>query len=508
MSEIPNTWAVVKLRDIAATINYGHTASANEQRVGPRLLRITDIQDDRVEWSRVPFCVCDDVEKYNLAAGDIVVARTGATTGKSYLINTLPEPAVFASYLIRIQPSTAVQPAYLSWFMQSPTYWEQITTVSKGTAQPGANASLLGDLDIPLAPIGTQSRIVSKIESLTARSRRAKEALDAIPTLLEQFRQSVLAAAFRGDLTAEWRAKNPEVEPAEVLLKRIRIERRKRWEEAELAKMRAKGKAPGDDRWKAKYEEPEPIDTSELPELPDGWGWARAEEVCELITKGTTPSADKLFPNSGDVPYIKVYNLTHRGHLDFSVDPTFISTETHHIELARSRVLPGDILMNIVGPPLGKISIVPPTYQEWNINQAIAVFRPISGLHRDFLCAYLLKKATIEALARQAKATAGQFNLTLEICRNTAVPLAPFYEQEQVARIVLNALKRIDQVHSVGSTFEAEIKRINRSILSKAFRGELVPQDPHDEPASVLLERFRAPKEASPATKRAKKPRG
>ena len=92
-----------------------------------------------------------------------------------------------------------------------------------------------------------------------------------MPPLLEKLRQSILAAAFRGDLTKDWRAKHPDVEPASKLLERIRVERRKKWEEAELAKMKAKGKAPRDDRWKGKYKEPEAVDATGLPGLPEGW---------------------------------------------------------------------------------------------------------------------------------------------------------------------------------------------------------------------------------------------
>jgi len=111
---------------------------------------------------------------------------------------------------------------------------------------------------------------VAKLESLQARSRRAREALEAVPPLLEKLRQSILAAAFRGDLTADWREQHPDVEPASELLKRIRTERRKKWEQAEFAKLKAKGKNPTDDKWKLKYVEPEPVDESELPELPEG----------------------------------------------------------------------------------------------------------------------------------------------------------------------------------------------------------------------------------------------
>ena len=124
-----------------------------------------------------------------------------------------------------------------------------------------------------LPPLPEQRRIVAKIEALQERSRKARAALEAIPPLLEQFRQSVLAAAFRGDLTADWRAQHPNVEPASVLLDRIRAERRRRWEEAELAKMQAKGKMPKDEKWKERYKEPEPVDPESLePEVPETCG--------------------------------------------------------------------------------------------------------------------------------------------------------------------------------------------------------------------------------------------
>ena len=128
---------------------------------------------------------------------------------------------------------------------------------AKGTAQKGVYLKTLSQMPFVIAPLSEQRRIVAKIETLQERSRKARAALEAIPPLLEQFRQSVLAAAFRGDLTADWRAQHPDVEPASVLLDRIRAERRRRWEEAELSKMQAKGKMPKDEKWKERYKEPE-----------------------------------------------------------------------------------------------------------------------------------------------------------------------------------------------------------------------------------------------------------
>lgn len=273
--------------------------------------------------------------------------------------------------------------------------------------------------------------------------------------------------------------------------------------------MKAKGKPPTDDKWKAKYKEPAPVDATGLPELPEGWCWARAEELCEFITKGTTPSAEKLTA-FGDVPFIKVYNLTFRGTVDFTVDPTFVDRETHAGALGRSRVVPGDVLMNIVGPPLGKVGIVPDTYTEWNMNQAIAVFRALPGLQRAYLAAHLLSSRTVQWAVQEGKATAGQLNLTLEICRDLPVPLSP--EEEQVM-VVTRVNDGLAAAHRLTATIQAALAssgQLERAVLAKAFRGELVPQDPNDEPAQAMLERGNAsnahptngPTSARPAKRR------
>ncbi|MCC9608084.1 restriction endonuclease subunit S [Blastopirellula sp. JC732] len=160
-----------------------------------------------------------------------------------------------------------IQPEYVRhYLLASKAYAESI---SSGTTFKELSSTRMKNFDIPVAPTGEQRRIVEKIDALQDRSRKAREALSEVGPLLEQFRQSLLAAAFRGDLTADWRAQNPNVEPASELLKRIRKERRQKWEEAELAKYEAKGKQPPKG-WQEKYKEPDPVDESELPELPAG----------------------------------------------------------------------------------------------------------------------------------------------------------------------------------------------------------------------------------------------
>jgi type I restriction enzyme S subunit len=194
----------------------------------------------------------------------------------------------------------------------------------------------------------------------------------------------------------------------------------------------------------------------------------------------------------GDVPYVKVYNLTFDGNLDFSVNPTFVDVATHRVFLARSTVLPGDVLTNIVGPPLGKVSIVPKTHPEWNINQAIARYRPLNGLLGTYLSFVLSSMTFVEWAKARSKATAGQFNLTLEICRDAPIPMPPIAEQ---ARIAERTARTLSLVLNVGKSCErhlARCLRLRQSILKWAFEGRLVDQDPSDQPASALLARIRA----------------
>ena len=166
-------WETKELAAVSA-INYGYTESASSEPVGPRFLRITDIQEDRVDWENVPYCKIEsaDLQKYRLASGDIVFARTGATTGKSFLVDEPPE-AVFASYLIRLRLlDKKLLPKFVLLFFQTAGYWQSIKDGSSGSAQGGFNATKLGALTIPVPLLPEQKRIVGILD----------EAFDGIAT--------------------------------------------------------------------------------------------------------------------------------------------------------------------------------------------------------------------------------------------------------------------------------------------------------------------------------------
>jgi type I restriction enzyme S subunit len=180
------SWPKVKLDSVCSSVDYGHTASATTEAVGPKFLRITDIQDGQVDWQTVPFCECSaaDEASSRLKPGDIVFARTGATTGKSFLIRACPDRAVFASYLIRVRAGEKVLPPYLAHFFQTPSYWAQISRSSRGVAQAGVNATSLKTLELPLPPLDEQRRIAGILDAAAALRTKRREALIQLDELI------------------------------------------------------------------------------------------------------------------------------------------------------------------------------------------------------------------------------------------------------------------------------------------------------------------------------------
>lgn len=193
------SWPLVDLGSIAEKIDYGLTASANFELDEPKFLRITDLQDGAVDWSSVPSCECSekDVDQYKLENGDIVFARTGATTGKSYLLRDLAVQAVFASYLIRLRPKKSVDSSYLAHFFKSPNYWSQINIMANGAAQPGVNASKLKELSVPLPPLEEQKRIAAILDKADAIRRKRQQAIK----LADDFLRSVFLEMFGDPVT-------------------------------------------------------------------------------------------------------------------------------------------------------------------------------------------------------------------------------------------------------------------------------------------------------------------
>ena len=166
--ELPKGWKWIRMRELAQNIHYGYTASAKTDNTGVKFVRITDIQNNMVNWETVPYCDIDDkkLESCKLENNDILIARTGGTIGKSFIVENVEYSAVFASYLIRVIPLKSINPRYLKLFLETPLYWRQLISKSQGTGQPNVNSVSLSELVMPLPSINEQERIIDRVEKL------------------------------------------------------------------------------------------------------------------------------------------------------------------------------------------------------------------------------------------------------------------------------------------------------------------------------------------------------
>ena len=184
IGEIPESWEVVRLGDYCYKPDYGYTESASESRVGPKFLRITDIQNDIVNWETVPYCVCTDEtkEKYLLKTGDIVIARIGATTGKAYMVDDCPE-AVFASYLIRVRTKENLLPIFLAQYFRTNNYWRQIDQSKGGRLKGGVNIPILSRLVLPLPHLSEQQQIAEILQACDTKITALEQEVEHLDEL-------------------------------------------------------------------------------------------------------------------------------------------------------------------------------------------------------------------------------------------------------------------------------------------------------------------------------------
>ena len=410
--------------------------------------------------------------------GDIIFAKITPCmeNGKLAIVDNLKNGVGFGStefHVLRVR-NQGVSKKFLFYLLAQRSFRKDARMRMTGSAgQLRVPARFIETAPLLLPPSNEQYRIVGKVEELFSFLDTGVASLRAVQAQLKRYRQAVLKAAFEGKLTEQWRQAHKDlVEPANLLFEKIKNERIKR----------------GLKQWTASNK----ISIENLAKMPENWMWVFAQEVCENITNGYTPKASELNKPNVKIPFVKIYNLTFNGELDFSKKPTFISKEIHEKALKRSKVLPGDVLINIVGPPLGKVSIVPQTHPEWNINQAIVFFRPLEGYNNEFLALCLQTDSIMRYLTNQAQATAGQFNISVNMSRNLPIPLAPKEEQSVIVSEIKKHFTAIEEAKLNLTKSVIQAVYLRNSILSAAFLGKLVPQDPTDEPAERLLERIKS----------------
>lgn len=428
--------------------------------------------------------------RQRLKPGDVLISMTRPNLNA---VAMLPEQMAGAigSTGFHVIRSSLVQPAFLWYLVQSFSFVKAMSDLVLGVLYPAVRPKDISAFKFALPPIEEQLRIVAEIEKQFSRLDAGIAALKRVQANLKRYRASVLRAACEGRLVATEaelaRQEGREYEPADALLKRILAERRARWEADQMAKMEAQGRLPLDNAWKAKYQEPAALDKANLPELPEGWCWANVDALCSFVTSGSRGWA--AYYAAAGAQFIRIGNLS-RGKTALKMNDIQHVQPLQNAEGERTRLQPHDVLISITAN-LGSVGLVPASIGEAYINQHIALCRPLCLIDAAYLAWYLSSEGGQNRLfALQRGAT--KVGLGLEDIRQVALPMPPLLEQN---RIVAEVERRLSIVEEVEATVAANLKRAERlrqAILHRAFSGKLVPQDPNDEPASVLLERIRA----------------
>lgn len=303
-----------------------------------------------------------------------------------------------------------------------------------GTTFLQVTGSVLNKMLIPLPPIKEQQRIVNIIESLFAKLDKAKELIENTLAQWEQNKMAILHKAFTGELTAKWRKENN-------------------------------------------------IDLS-------SWKDVIMQDICEKIVCGKTPTG--YISKTGEIPYLKVYNIVDN-KIDFNKTAQFIPNKIHKEKLKSSILKPNDIIMNIVGPPLRKIAIIPDNYPEWNMNQAIVRFRVKKDVMYKFIYYILIYPKTLDNIINKTKGVVGQANISITQSRNIQIKLPTVEEQQEIVNILDRLLAKYNKIKNLEQQLE-KIELLKKAILTKAFRGELGTNNPDEESAENLLKEILAEK--------------
>ena len=401
---MPKGWVWTTVSDISKSILYGVSESAKSTGKY-KLLRITDIQNNQVDWDTVPFTNFDTnkVSSYILCNGDILFARTGATVGKSYLIKNLTQKAIYASYLIRVQTFNLVIPEYVKLFFESDYYWAQIELNSVGIGQPNVNGTILGSLNIPLPPLSEQKRIVIEIERWLSLINVIEENKVDLQTAIKQAKSKILDLAIHGKLVPQ----APNDEPASELLKRINPK-------AEIT-----------------------CDNGHSKKLPQSWIICRLGEICK-VENGYAFSSDEYKPSG--TPLVRISNIVN-DKIDLS-SCVFVQEDVEE----RFIVSKGDLLIAMSGATTGKMGV----YSKNEISYLNQRVGNIKILNKDLLLPEYRNYFMISKMDDILKLAYGgaQPNISAKVISNFLFPLPPISEQQRIVAKIEELFSVLDNIQN------------------------------------------------------------
>lgn len=492
MGELPAGWALARIEEVSedsvatlgpsgeGTFTYVQISSVDRERKA-----VTHPEE-------LPIAQAPSRAKQILRSGDVLVSLTRPNLNAVALVGQDLDGAVASTGFHVIRP-VGVDPKLPFLAVQSPAFVSHATGLVQGVMYPAIRPRDVLEYELPIPPLPEQGRIVAKIEELFSDLDAGVASLEQAQAKLERYRASVLKAAVEGKLTEQWRQENPPEETGEELLQRILSERRKRWEEEELTKYEAKRKKPPKG-WKEKYNEPKRSETDGLTESLPGWSWAPFEVLIPSNKTGmkTGPFGTLLKKHEHCERGVPVLGIENIQPMRFLWGSKIHISDEKAVELSGYDVIPGDLMISRSGT-VGQVCTVPEIGGKMRFSTNLMRVRFLPGVIEPDFVALLLTGSPflLGQIKDLCKGTTRAF-LNQRILSRLILPMPPLAEQRQILAEVSRHLSVVERSRSLLEAVALRGSRLRRATLRMAFQGKLVPQDPNDEPASVLLERIRA----------------
>jgi type I restriction enzyme S subunit len=469
-------------------VDYGKTEKAEPDEIADKswVLELEDIEKDTSRLlARVTFAERKSKSTKNrFETGDVLYGKLRPYLNKLLIAD---QPGVCTTEIIPLRKSSHIDNRYLFYWLKHPTFLDYVTSVSHGLNMPRLGTEAGKAAPFILAPLAEQKRIADKLESVLGRVATCRARLDRVPALLKRFRQSVLAAAVSGKLTEEWRERNVSLIDAATSLADV--------ESTKNGKLRVQKSDAN-------------LDALDLFEVPVKWSWVKNHQL--VVDSNTAICAGpfgtifkaKDFRSSG-IPIIFLRHVAEGQYL--TRKPGFMDKAVWKAQHQEYSVHGGELLVTKLGDPPGTACIYPqgigvamvtPDVMKMEVDQRVA---------DPLYLMYFFNSPLCKDLVTQMAFGATRLRIDLTMFKNFPIPLPPRAEQQEIVRRVEALFAIADRIESRLATAQKTVERLTPATLAKAFRGELVPQDPNDEPASALLERLKPAEPASSATKTRRK---
>jgi type I restriction enzyme, S subunit len=401
------------------------------------------------------------------------------STVRTYLKNIAAVPehldgALTSTGIAVLRASEAIDSRYLFNWVCSDEFVGKMSGAQDGTLYPAVTDKDVSGASIPLPPLPEQQRIVAKVDGLTARTARARKELNRIPTLIARHKQRFLALAFSGELTAGWRKANPTMQTA---LEKVRVSRKL---DSRLARRKHAASVPD-------YG------------IPETWDWVSPDEVAAdaKYSIGIGPFGSNLVRTDYRESGVRLVFVRDIRREKFEDNDARYVDESKAAELHQHVASPGDVLITKMGDPPGDSSLFPMDAEPAIITADCIKLTPHDQLATARYLNFAIRSEIVQSQFKAITAGVAQQKVSLDRFRQLALPIAPLEEQAEIVRRIESAFGWLDRMAADHAAAARLLPKLDAAILSKAFRGELVPQDPNDEPASVLLDRIKAMREAA-----------